>query len=58
MRRVTAAFPRLAWLNPEPEKHWPYTQSIALARALVEERMFPLTIRGLDAAISALRSTH
>ncbi len=58
MRRVTAAFPRLIWLNPEPEKHWPYTQSIALARALVEERMFPLTIRGLDAAISALRSTH
>ena len=58
MQRVTAAFPRLVWLNPEPERYWTQTQSIGITRALVEERMFPLTIRGLDQAIAALRSSH
>jgi uncharacterized protein with von Willebrand factor type A (vWA) domain len=33
-------------------------QSIDLTRALIEDRMFPLTIRGLDQAIAALRSSH
>ncbi len=58
MQRLAAAFPRLVWLNPEPEKYWEHIQSIGMTRALVEERMFPLTIRGLDQAISTLRSLH
>jgi uncharacterized protein with von Willebrand factor type A (vWA) domain len=58
MRRLTAAFPRLVWLNPEPHKYWEHIQSVGLTRALIDERMFPLTIRGLDEAITALRSAH
>jgi uncharacterized protein with von Willebrand factor type A (vWA) domain len=46
------------WLNPEPEKYWEHIQSIGMTRALVEQRMFPLTIGGLDQAISTLRSLH
>jgi uncharacterized protein with von Willebrand factor type A (vWA) domain len=58
MQRLAAAFPRLVWLNPEPGRYWEQIQSIGMTRALVEERMFPLTIRGLDQAIAALRSGH
>jgi uncharacterized protein with von Willebrand factor type A (vWA) domain len=42
-------------LNPEPEDRWSYTPSIRIARELVGERMFPLTLAGLDRAIRALR---
>jgi len=58
MRRLTAAFPRLVWLNPEPRHYWEQILSVALTRRLIDERMFPLTIRGLDEAIAALRSAH
>jgi uncharacterized protein with von Willebrand factor type A (vWA) domain len=55
MQRLAAHFPRLVWLNPEPEDRWGYTPSIRIAQELVGERMFPLTLAGLDRAIRALR---
>ena len=39
------------WLNPLPEEHWGYTPSIAMIRDLMEGRMYPLTLEGLDAAM-------
>lgn len=55
MQRVTAHFPKLVWLNPEPRERWGYTPSVQLTRELVGERMFPLTLEGLDAAMRSLR---
>jgi uncharacterized protein with von Willebrand factor type A (vWA) domain len=55
MRRVTAAYPRLVWLNPESMERWEYTASVRITRDLVDDRMFPVTIQGLDSAIAALR---
>ncbi|HEY8507021.1 MAG TPA: VWA domain-containing protein [Steroidobacteraceae bacterium] len=55
MRRLTAVFPRVVWLNPEPQDRWDYTPSIRITRDLLDERMYPLTIEGLDEAISALK---
>jgi uncharacterized protein with von Willebrand factor type A (vWA) domain len=55
MQRLCAAFPRLVWLNPEAAARWEYTPSVRLTRALVRERMFPLTIAGLDLAIRELK---
>jgi uncharacterized protein with von Willebrand factor type A (vWA) domain len=55
MERLTAAFPRLVWLNPEPMERWDHTPSIRLARELVSERMYPLTLEGLDRAMTQLR---
>ncbi len=55
MQRLGAAFPRLVWLNPEAEERWAYTPSVRLTRELVRERMFPLTIAGLDLAIRELK---
>ncbi len=56
MRRITQRFPKHAWLNPEPEDRWEYIASIGIARQLVEDRMFPLTIDGLERAIKALKA--
>jgi uncharacterized protein with von Willebrand factor type A (vWA) domain len=56
MQRITQRYPRHVWLNPEPEDRWHYTASIGIARQLLGDRMFPLTIAGLDKAIQALRA--
>ena len=55
MQRVCRAFPRLVWLNPEPERAWEHSPSLRLTRDLVSERMFPLTLHGLEAAMAELR---
>jgi len=55
LQRLTAHFRHFAWLNPEPRERWDYTPSIAITRQLVEERMFPLTLEGLDRATAELR---
>jgi uncharacterized protein len=54
MQRLLKTWPHHAWLNPEPEARWDYTPSIGLTRELLENRMFPLTLEGLDRAIKAL----
>ncbi len=48
LERLTGHFRRSAWLNPVPQDHWGHARSIGLVSDLMEGRMFPLTIRGLD----------
>lgn len=55
LRRITAHFRRVAWLNPTPQTHWGYTTSIGLIQDAMEGRMFPLTLEGLDGMAKALR---
>ncbi len=55
MRRIAASFPRLVWLNPESRDHWDYNPSVQITRELIADRMFPLTLAGLDAAIRELK---
>src|SRR5471032_38774 len=54
LARFTSAFPKFAWLNPEPEGIWQYRQSISIIKQLMNERMFPLTIDGLERAMRTL----
>ena len=54
IKRLLNAYPKAIWLNPEPEQRWDYTPSVKLTRELMNERMFPLTLRGLDDGIKAL----
>jgi uncharacterized protein len=56
MRRLLDAYPKAVWLNPVPEKYWSGTASIGMIRALMEDRMFPLTLDGIDRAMREL--TH
>jgi uncharacterized protein with von Willebrand factor type A (vWA) domain len=58
MDRVTQIYHSCIWLNPTPERHWDYTQSIGVMKQLVNDRMFPLTIEGLDKAMKELVRGH
>ncbi|MDB5748922.1 MAG: hypothetical protein JWP72_3770 [Massilia sp.] len=54
LARFCNAFPKFAWLNPEPESLWQYRQSIAVIRQIMNNRMFPVTIEGLERAMRLL----
>ena len=54
LKRVTETFRYCVWLNPVPEGYWDWTSSIGMIGALMEGRMYPLTLQGLDAATSEL----
>jgi uncharacterized protein len=54
MKRLLDLYPHNIWLNPVPEKHWQYSQSTAMMQQLMEDRMYPLTIDGLDRAMREL----
>ncbi len=55
IKRLLNTYPKAIWLNPEPQSRWDYTPSIKLTRELMDERMYPLTIAGLDEGIRALQ---
>ena len=55
MQRLTQQFHRVAWLNPIPDDRWGYVPSIGAVQQLTEGRMYPLTLSGLEDAISALK---
>src|SRR5882757_1474958 len=54
LSRLTHAFPKFAWINPEPQGVWGYRQSIAVMQQLMSSRMYPLTLRGLEGAMRLL----
>lgn len=55
LQRVTQIYERVVWLNPTPRAHWDHTPSTQLIREIVgDQRMFPLTIEGLDGAMREL----
>ena len=54
LKRARQQWDKSAWLNPSPEKYWSYSASIGLIREVMDERMYPLTIDGLDKAMRAL----
>jgi uncharacterized protein len=54
VQRMTNTYPAAVWLNPVPEAQWGYSQSIRMLRELMTDRMYPLTLDGLDAAMREL----
>jgi uncharacterized protein with von Willebrand factor type A (vWA) domain len=55
IKRLLNTYSKAIWLNPEPEQRWKFTPSVKLTRDLMSDRMFPLTIAGLDDGMKALR---
>ncbi len=55
LQRLKEQFPYIVWLNPIPEHHWNYSESIKIIEDTFKERMFPLTIGGLEKAMKALK---
>ncbi len=52
--RLLGIYASAVWLNPVAEKHWGYTPSIQMVRQIMSNRMFPLTLEGLDDAMREL----
>ena len=48
IQRRTHACPKFAWINPEPQGVWQYRQSISIIQQLIGNRMFPLSLKGLE----------
>ncbi len=58
MHRVANTYPATVWLNPTPEQHWTYSQSTKVIKDLINDRMYPLTLEGLDDAMRELTRKH
>lgn len=58
MARLMAVYPYAIWLNPQPEEFWGHIPSIGMAKELLADQMYPLTIDGLDRAMKALKKAH
>ena len=54
LQRMAATYPKAVWINPSAEKYWDYSPSISLISRTFEDRMFPLTLDGLDQAMREL----
>jgi hypothetical protein len=54
LQRLTHTFPKFAWINPEPQGVWQYRQSISVIQQLMGQRMYPLTLKGLEDAMRML----
>jgi uncharacterized protein with von Willebrand factor type A (vWA) domain len=54
LQRLVKAYPKFVWINPQPKGSWRHTASVEMIREMLEGRMYPLTLSGLDDAIDAL----
>jgi uncharacterized protein with von Willebrand factor type A (vWA) domain len=54
LQRLVKAYPKFVWINPQPKGSWRHTASVLIIREMLEGRMYPLTLSGLDDAIDAL----
>lgn len=54
LSRLTHAFPQHAWINPEPQAYWQYQESTSIIQRLMSQRMYPLTLKGLEEAMRLL----
>lgn len=58
MQRLLDHYGSAIWLNPVPENYWDYTESLHLLRQQMSDRMYPMTLEGLDRAIRRLNHSH
>jgi uncharacterized protein with von Willebrand factor type A (vWA) domain len=54
IQRMMDTYEKLIWINPTPEDTWEYSTSVALTRKLVDDQMYPLTIRGIEEGMNFL----
>jgi len=54
LERMAETYPKLIWLNPVRQDYWEHTPTIQRVRSILEDRMFPLTLGGLEEGISLL----
>lgn len=54
LNRITDTFDKVAWLNPTPQEYWKHTHSTKIIQDLMDQRMYPLTLKGMEKAMTYL----
>ncbi|HAT26643.1 MAG TPA: hypothetical protein DCS89_06495 [Gammaproteobacteria bacterium] len=54
LRRLTDSYNHMVWINPTPKDYWEHSYSIEIVRELTKDRMFPLSVKGLEEAMALL----
>ena len=54
MQRIMNSFEKIVWINPTQKEYWEYTQSIGMIQRIMDQRMYPLTAKGLEEAMTEL----
>ncbi len=54
MQRLLDTFEKVIWINPTPQDTWEYSTSVSLIQKLVEDKMYPLTIAGIEEGMNHL----
>ena len=54
IERILSVYPNTVWLNPVKEDWWGNTQSIGMIKQILGQRMYPLTLEGLEEATKEL----
>ena len=55
LKRLTDIYERVVWLNPVRQDSWSYVPSTQLLRELIGDRMYPLTLGGIEKAMAELK---
>ncbi len=48
LNRMRQHFSKTAWLNPEELVHWRYTQTVSEIQQTFENKMYPMTLKGIE----------
>ncbi|MCF6304053.1 MAG: VWA domain-containing protein [Rhodobacteraceae bacterium] len=54
LQRAREKWPDHIWINPVSEAQWQYTHSTKMIARIFENRMHPMTLKGIDTAMKAL----
>jgi len=54
LRRITETWDKAIWLNPSHERYWDYTASTQMIKNIMDNKMYPLTLEGMEAGIRHL----
>lgn len=54
LKRFTDIYDKAVWLNPTPKEYWQHTQSTKIIQDLMDDRMYPLTLKGMEQAMAYL----
>ncbi|MGM0526112.1 MAG: vWA domain-containing protein [Pseudomonadota bacterium] len=55
LKRLLKKFTKAVWLNPQPERYWGYYHSVRMINQLMQGRMQPLTLNGLQQATDTIK---
>jgi hypothetical protein len=54
MQRITNHFEKVIWINPLPEHYWGEGGSLGITKQLLDNKMYPMTVEGLEAGMKYL----